>query len=158
MLRVFVKQKLVKQDAKRFAERQVAFFMAKSPRYRITFPNNLILIKVFLFLLPSLCINISILTSLKKFYKMFSYFGPLAQWLEQGTHNPLVLGSSPRWPSSARKRIITITSIRSKGAKRAFVPVKFRIKIFSFKIAKNAISFCLRIFQKLRTPFLRFVY
>ena len=26
-------------------------------------------------------------------------FGPLAQWLEQGTHNPLVLGSNPRWPT-----------------------------------------------------------
>ena len=25
-------------------------------------------------------------------------FGPLAQWLEQGTHNPLVLSSSLRWP------------------------------------------------------------
>ena len=29
-------------------------------------------------------------------------FGPLAQWLEQGTHNPLVLGSSPRWPTYTR--------------------------------------------------------
>ena len=29
-------------------------------------------------------------------------FGPLAQWLEQGTHNPLVLGSNPRWPTYTR--------------------------------------------------------
>ena len=29
---------------------------------------------------------------------MYKKNGPLAQWLEQGTHNPLVLGSSPRWP------------------------------------------------------------
>ena len=26
------------------------------------------------------------------------HFGPLAQWLEQRTHNPLVVGSSPTWP------------------------------------------------------------
>ena len=30
---------------------------------------------------------------------MYKKNGPLAQWLEQGTHNPLVLGSSPRWPN-----------------------------------------------------------
>ena len=32
----------------------------------------------------------------------FSYiqcFGPVAQWLEQGTHNPLVAGSSPAGPT-----------------------------------------------------------
>src|SRR5262249_52403485 len=27
-------------------------------------------------------------------------WGPIAQWLEQGTHNPLVLGSSPGGPTS----------------------------------------------------------
>ncbi len=26
--------------------------------------------------------------------------GPVAQWLEQGTHNPLVVGSIPTWPTS----------------------------------------------------------
>ena len=26
--------------------------------------------------------------------------GPVAQWLEQGTHNPLVVGSSPTGPIS----------------------------------------------------------
>ncbi len=25
--------------------------------------------------------------------------GPVAQWLEQGTHNPLVVGSSPTGPT-----------------------------------------------------------
>ena len=25
-------------------------------------------------------------------------YGPVAQWLEQGTHNPLVGGSNPSWP------------------------------------------------------------
>ena len=27
------------------------------------------------------------------------WFGPVAQWLEQGTHNPLVVGSSPTGPT-----------------------------------------------------------
>ncbi len=26
-------------------------------------------------------------------------FGPVAQWLEQGTHNPLVVGSNPTGPT-----------------------------------------------------------
>ena len=26
--------------------------------------------------------------------------GPVAQWLERGTHNPLVVGSIPTWPTS----------------------------------------------------------
>ena len=25
--------------------------------------------------------------------------GPVAQWSEQGTHNPLVVGSIPTWPT-----------------------------------------------------------
>ena len=29
-------------------------------------------------------------------------FGPVAQWLEQGTHNPLVVGSSPTGPTMLR--------------------------------------------------------
>ena len=28
------------------------------------------------------------------------FFGPVAQWLEQGTHNPLVVGSSPTGPTT----------------------------------------------------------
>ncbi len=30
------------------------------------------------------------------------YSGPIAQWLEQRTHNPLVLGSSPSGPTILR--------------------------------------------------------
>ena len=29
--------------------------------------------------------------------------GAVAQWLEQGTHNPLVVGSSPSGPSTQRR-------------------------------------------------------
>ena len=29
----------------------------------------------------------------------YHVFGPVAQWLEQGTHNPLVVGSSPTGPT-----------------------------------------------------------
>ena len=29
----------------------------------------------------------------------FSFFGAVAQWLEQGTHNPLVVGSNPTGPT-----------------------------------------------------------
>ena len=34
-------------------------------------------------------------------YRLFYHlwFGPVAQWLEQGTHNPLVVGSSPTGPT-----------------------------------------------------------
>ena len=34
---------------------------------------------------------------------MSQQFGPLAQRLEQRTHNPLVLGSNPRWPTEQKK-------------------------------------------------------
>ena len=27
--------------------------------------------------------------------------GPVAQWSEQGTHNPLVVGSIPTWPNTS---------------------------------------------------------
>ena len=36
-------------------------------------------------------------------------FGPVAQWLEQGTHNPLVVGSTPTGP--------TQDSVRPDGSK-----------------------------------------
>ena len=32
--------------------------------------------------------------------KRRGFFGPVAQWLEQRTHNPLVLGSSPSGPTT----------------------------------------------------------
>ena len=32
--------------------------------------------------------------------RMDERWGPLAQWLEQGTHNPLVPGSNPGGPTS----------------------------------------------------------
>lgn len=31
------------------------------------------------------------------------YAGPVAQWSEQGTHNPLVVGSIPTGPTAARR-------------------------------------------------------
>src|SRR5262245_29908442 len=32
--------------------------------------------------------------------------GPVAQWLVQGTHNPLVAGSSPARPTNARSALL----------------------------------------------------
>lgn len=32
---------------------------------------------------------------MKSIFTYFNYFGPLAQWLEQATHNRLVAGSNP---------------------------------------------------------------
>lgn len=34
--------------------------------------------------------------------------GPIAQWSEQGTHNPLVLGSSPSGPTNKINELHTI--------------------------------------------------
>lgn len=37
-------------------------------------------------------------------------FGPMAQWLEQGTHNPLVVGSNPTGPTRHNMRSIRYRS------------------------------------------------
>ena len=39
------------------------------------------------------------LRSLIRITIIMPYLGPVAQWLEQGTHNPLVAGSSPAGPT-----------------------------------------------------------
>ena len=37
-------------------------------------------------------------------------YGPLAQWLEQATHNRLVGGSSPSRPTNLRKNNVKLTT------------------------------------------------
>lgn len=37
---------------------------------------------------------------------MYKKNGPLAQWLEQGTHNPLVVGSNPTWRTKQESQTI----------------------------------------------------
>jgi hypothetical protein len=32
-----------------------------------------------------------------------AWYGPVAQWLEQGAHNALVAGSIPAWPTTKNK-------------------------------------------------------
>ena len=34
------------------------------------------------------------------YYYQSIYHGPVAQWLEQGTHNPLAVGSNPTRPTN----------------------------------------------------------
>ncbi len=34
--------------------------------------------------------------------------GPVAQWLEQGTHNPLVAGSIPAWPTIQFREVLDL--------------------------------------------------
>ena len=46
------------------------------------------------------------------------WFGPLAQRLEQGTHNPLVLGSNPRWPNKIQRMLDFIFLNKLPIAKR----------------------------------------
>lgn len=41
--------------------------------------------------------------------------GPLAQRLEQGTHNPLVLGSNPRRPTTPDRRPLRAGSAMNSG-------------------------------------------
>ena len=43
------------------------------------------------------------------------YLGPIAQWLEQRTHNPLVLGSSPSGPTNFLADVERKLSRRSLG-------------------------------------------
>ena len=38
--------------------------------------------------------------------------GPVAQWSEQGTHNPLVVGSIPTWPTLREFVALVCTMLR----------------------------------------------
>jgi hypothetical protein len=47
--------------------------------------------------------------------------GPVAQWLERGTHNPLVVGSIPTWPTSCE---LVICAKQHQTDGRNFEPSK----------------------------------
>ena len=67
------------------------------------------------------------LRSLIRIIIIISYLGPVAQWLEQGTHNPLVVGSNPTGP----------TIIINKLCHRHYFMTLFVVLIESLK-RKNA--------------------
>ena len=39
------------------------------------------------------------------------HHGPVAQWLEQGTHNPLVVGSIPTWPTRQSCLVVVLVLV-----------------------------------------------